>query len=62
MKSGGFEVSEIPRTGSSLLLIFFQIPKTGGSLILNFFHIPGTGGYHKNQIPHTGHEQGQIFI
>ncbi len=66
-----FEVSEIPKPSGSLNLnffsntqnmrffdsdFFFQIPRTCGSLILNFFQIPGTGGYHKNQIPHTGHD------
>jgi hypothetical protein len=56
-----FEVSETPKTGNSLNLIFsntqtpwffdsetFQILGADGSLILIFFKY---GGYYKNQIP-----------
>jgi hypothetical protein len=51
-----FEVSEIPKTGSSLLLNFFSNTQNRRFFESEFFQIPGTGGYHKNQIPHTGHD------
>jgi hypothetical protein len=52
-----FEVSEIPKPSGSLNLNFFSNTQNMRFFDSDFFfQIPGTGGYHKNQIPHTGHD------
>jgi hypothetical protein len=48
-----FEVSEIPKTASKILLILkiSKMPGVNGSSDSELFQIPGTGGYYQNKIP-----------